>query len=356
MAFLDLVSELSGLLPGLSPELAEKHVNRAYEYILRSRLWSFLVTYGAVVCPTQITTGTADITQYSSDVPMSVAASAALLAQAQNTTQPGLTNLQIRFGPTSPIAGQIYNILAVDVTDPTALVLTLDRMVLEASSATSGYQVYRCYITPPVDDFKAWLSFVDMANSIAFTDKGGRTQFTSVDFDRRDPQRQAQGLAYFLGSYAGNRVIDPIEGTVAPNPNVDAATPIYELWPHPVQGQTFYVRVRRKGELFVDPTDTQPEVISDSLILHRALAAHSYPFAQANLAHYPTFKGVNWAQLIATRHALFQDELQKAKLQDNEAQEQDVIRRGHGLRGGPGQGQVPFPIDSNFIQGHLLNF
>ena len=36
----------------------------------------------------------------------------------------------IRFGPTSPNAGQIYNILAADITTPTAYVLTLDRVVL----------------------------------------------------------------------------------------------------------------------------------------------------------------------------------------------------------------------------------
>lgn len=352
MAFLDLVSELTGLLQGLSPQLAATHINRAYREVLDSRLWSFLVAYGAVICPGQVITGSASITQYSDTVTLDATASALLLAQAQGTTEPGLTNLQIRFATTPPAAAQIYNIIAVDASVTTALVLTLDRFVLEATNATSALQVYRCYVTPPADDFKSWLSWVDMANGFAWSKD--RLSRTSTEFDRRDPQRTSQGLAYFLGSYTANRVLDPVTGTVVPNPNVDAGTPIYELWPHPTQGQKFYVRYRRNGELFAQPTDTQPEMIPDAMIVSRALGWHSYPFAQANSTQFPQFRNINWLQLVTQARSAYEEALLRAKRNDNETQLQDVWSRGSTFRGG-GQGQYPYPIDANFIQSHLLN-
>ncbi len=356
MAYIDLVNELTGTLPGLSPLLAEKYINRAYEKILTSKLWSFLLIDAAVVCPAQFTDGAFDITQYSTTITADADASAALLAQAQNTTQPGLTNMQIRFGAaaaTSPAIGQVYNIVAVDDTDPTALVLTLDRMVMEATSATASYQCYRCYVTPPVSDFLAWQSWVDMVNAFPL-----RTNVTSSMFDLRDPQRQAQGLAYFVGYYAGAYTPNVITGAVSPNPNVEAGSNLYELWPHPVQGQTFYVRYRRRGTGFVLPTEVQPAVIPDELILARALGWHAYPFAQANVANFPSFKNANFPTLIRQAQAQYAGLLQDTKIQDDEAALQSVWSTGHGLRQGVRdfKGISDFPIDSNFMQSHLVRF
>ena len=358
MAFLNLVAELSGTLPGLSPLLAQTYINRAWQEIREARLWSFLVTDGVVVCPTQVTEGTAAIVQYSPTVTLDAAASAALLPQTAIGAVPGLTNLQIRFGASSPAIGQVYSIVDVDTTTPTALVLTLNRMVVEATNPTAGYQVYRPYITPPVPDFLKWVSLIDMVNAFAMTENNGRLSYTSTYFDARDPQRQAQGFAYFCGSYAGAFVPDPISGAVVPNPNVDPGSPVYELWPHPTSGQTFYVRFRRQGQPFAQPSDTQPSIIPDGLIIQRALGWHAYPFALANIAHFPTFKGVNWMQLITTARAIYQDDLLAAKRQDDEQALQTVWNRGHGLRAGVGdfKGISDFPIDSNFLQSHLVRF
>ena len=56
---LDLTSELTGTLPGLSSILAETYVNRALREIYNERSWSFLVTDGVLVLPGQITAGLA---------------------------------------------------------------------------------------------------------------------------------------------------------------------------------------------------------------------------------------------------------------------------------------------------------
>jgi len=351
MALLDLIGELVGTVPGLSPLLAQKYIQGSWNTIRRKRLWSFLEIDGAVVCPAVVSTGSVNITQYSASVSLNAAASAALAAQTAVSATPGLTNMQIRFGVTTPAAGQIYNIVAFDVVGA-PVVLTLDRVVQEATNAAAGYQCYRCYITPPIPDFLSWESIVDVANAIP----GLRLNQSSAMFDLRDPQRQSFGLAYFCGRYAGAYIPDPATGAVRPNPNVDAGTHLYELWPHPTQGQNFYVRMRRRGTDFTSMIDTQPEEIPDDLIVDYALFHDVYPFIGANVGNFPSFKGVPLGILIETKRREFMDGLQDAKRNDDEAAMQSVLRRGHGLRGRPSgwKGDADFPIDSNYMQSHLI--
>lgn len=352
MAFFDLTALMAGLLPGLSPLLAQQQINSAWRHICGERLWSFLVLDGVVICPPQITAGAAAITQYSPTVTLNVAASAALLAQTAGGAIPGITNLSIRFG-TSPAVGQIYSIVAANISIPTAIVLTLDRPVVETTTITASYQVYRPYITPPIADFLKWESLSDFANGLVLAND--RLNQTSKYFDMRDPQRAAQGLAYYCGNFVGGYLTG---GVVRPNPNVAAGTNIYELWPHPTAGQVFYAKFRRRGAPFANPLDAQPAVIPDDLIVQRALGWHSYAFAKANAANFPTFKGVNWMELIATARASYEDQLRDVKRADEEAAPQQVWNRGHGLRPrmGDARGIGDFPIDSNYLQSHLVRF
>jgi hypothetical protein len=351
MSLLSLTAELSGVLPGLSPPLAETFLNRALAQIYGKRTWSFLETDGVLVCPAMVTTGTANITQYTASVTLNAAASAALLAQTVGGSVPGLLQWQIRFG-TSPSLGFLYSIIDFDATNPAAIILTLDRVVQETTSTTSAYQAYRAYVTPPITDFLKWESLVDVANAIPIT--GNRLTHSSATFDARDPQRTSAGLAYYLGGWGGNRVSDPVTGATVPNATVAAGTPIYELWPHPTSGQTFYCRFRRKGESLINPTDTQMSGISDALLLARVFGWHAYPFAMANVGNFPTMKVANWPMLIASSRAEYKEELTDAKRNDDAQQLQSVWSRGHTLRGGYGSSLVP--ADANFVQAHLLWF
>jgi len=352
MALLDLVSELTGTVPGLSPILAEKYVQRSWESIRRKCLWSFFSIDGAIVCPAVIETGAFGITQYSPTV-STTSATAALLPQTLPGAVPGLTNMQIRFGSTSPSTGPIYSIIAADASVPGTITLTLDRVVQEASTASSTYQVYRAYVTPPLPDFLKWESVVDMANSIRL-----KLDSSSAYFDAKDPQRSSQGQAYFLGRYAGVWVPNPVTGATSPNPNVEAGTLLYELWPHPTQGQTFYARIRRRGSDLTSLNDVQPEEIPDDLIISRALYHDVYPFVGANIGNFPAFKGVQLAMLITAKRLEFQTLLQDAKRTDDETAMQSVFSRGYTLRGRSGgwKGDDQFPIDSNYLQSHLVRF
>jgi hypothetical protein len=227
----------------------------------------------------------------------------------------------------------------VDQTDPTAIILTLDRDVVEVTSATSGYQCYRCYIKPPIDDFLTWQSFTDMVNGWAL-----KRNFTSSQLDIKDPQRQAQGMAYYLAAFKGNPGTQP--------------KPQYELWPHPTSGQTFYVRFKRSGEPLFFASDSQPPIIGDEVIIQRAYGWYAYPWAAVNVGRFPSLRGVGWVNLTLDAKAMYQGLLLDAKRQDEDQQSQDVMNRGHGLRNGRAfwnRGMRDFPVDAAFIQAHLLS-
>ena len=106
MALLDLVGELTGTLPGLSPILAGTYINRALRSVYDERLWSFLSADGVLVCPGQLTTGTAAITFNTATVTCDAAASASLQDQITGAALPGILNLQFRPTSVAPAASQ----------------------------------------------------------------------------------------------------------------------------------------------------------------------------------------------------------------------------------------------------------
>lgn len=342
MSFLDLSSELVGRLPGLSPDLADTFINRAYREIRDERQWSFLQEICAIVCPVQQTAGTVSFTEFDTIVTCDATASAALAVTEAGLPSPlDLTAMQIRFGGTgnAALVGQVYSILDADTSNPDAFVLTLDRYIVQPTNASSGYQCYRAYFKPTIDDFLNWVSIVDMTNGWRL-----RLDYTSTVFDARDPQRQAQGLSYYVGSFLGNPGTQP--------------RPQYELWPHPTSGQIFLGRFRRQGEDFSSAADVQSPMIPDSLIIERALGWHGYRWAHENIGRIPQLKGPNYVQLMVDSKAAYRVELTKAKKNDDNQELQTVFNRGHGLVHGVGafKGMVNFPIDSAFMQSHLLNF
>lgn len=298
MSFGDLSSELAGYIPGLSGYLADDFVRRAWRKIRDARQWSFLITDDSVVCPAGLTAGSYSISQFNNQVTANATASAAFLALPFSVVPAQLIQIRFRVGTTY---SQIYNITDLDQSTPTAIVLTLDKVVTEPTNATSNYLVYRPYIVAPTADFLRWLSFVDMASSFQVMQ-----DFTSTQLDRKDAGRQLLGTAYYLASYKeSNATVD--------NPPV----PIYELWPGPSTGQTFYVRYRRRGIDFVDPTDEQPAMIPDDLILQAAKGFYAYQWASENKGNFASLAGTDWLGLIADAKTTYLSMLQYTMKQDD---------------------------------------
>ena len=330
MAYLDLTNELAGTIPGLSSILSATFVNRAWRAIRDERLWSFLVGTGTVVCPAQLTAGTVTVTQFSTTVTFDVAATAALVPFTVLGATPPLTALQFRVNGQS-----LYRILAITATSP-HLIVTIDQPFREGSGAGQRYQVYRAYVQAPVADFLKWSSLDDFQNGYAITKD--RLSYSRAVFDRRDPQRQSQGLAYYLGEYQ----TDPVTGL-----------PIWELWPHSVQGQTFVVEFRRQGPTFLLPGDVAPPIIPDTLIMERAQGWHGYPWAQANRGRFPQLGKTDFVELKLSAQKDYMRDLLIAKRQDDEIALQRVYNRG---RLGSGGRQLAGPADARYWQSHPIPF
>jgi hypothetical protein len=328
MAYADLAAELSGLIPGLSPILAATMVRRAWRDIRNERNWSFKTGQASLVCPAQIVTGTVALTQYSATVTFSATATTALTPFVAGT--PLLTQLQIRFSN-----GPIYRIVAVTQTAP-VIIVTLDRPVIEATNPAATYSVYRAYVSPPVADFVAWESFEDYAN--ARTLKGNALTRTSVEFDVRDPSRSSAGTPDYLGF------------VVAETPT---GVPLYELWPHPSGGCSFLVTFKRRGPEFVAAADAQPDVISDSLIMERALGWYGYHWAQANKGRFPVLQKSDFLTLIKDTQAQYLLDLNTHRLRDEDIALQSVYNRGHW--GGGRSHRPDGPIgDAKYWQSHPI--
>jgi hypothetical protein len=327
VAFLDLSAELAGTLPGLSPALAESYVTRAWQDITRVRHWSFLGAEAVLVCPPAVTTGTVHVTTNAPTVTCDAAATTALTPLL--TATPPLTALQFRLP-----AGTLYSITAAAGSP---LVLTLDRPVSEPTALAAPYQVYRAYIPePPATDFMRWESLDDYQHQYAIT--GPRLTRSSVDFDRRDPARTSQGLAVELAALRGT------------------PTPLWELWPHPTEGQTFLAFYRTNGGLpdYTDPTSAPPPVIPESLILHRALAWYGYPWAQVNKGSYVRYQRTELMGLLLEAKKSYERELLLAKTEDDEIQLNSVYNRG--WRGHARPPLVGLIGDARYWQSHPLRW
>lgn len=333
MSFADLASELAGTVPGLSPVLAETYITRAWQDVCAARLWAFLHREIAIPLPTQVTTGTVTATQFSSSITCNAAATTALTPLL--TATPPLTRRQIR------VQGQsLYSITAAAGSP---LVLTLGRVFQEASGAGQAYQVYQAYLPAPAADFLRWESLEDFANGYALT--GDRLTRSRAEFDRRDPQRQSQGLAYLLGQ------------------NRSDAVPalLWELWPHPTAGQTFLATYRSKGTTpdFTDTASAPPPTVPDGLITIRALGWYVYPWIQANRGGFPRYARTDFLSLIQDAKNQYRMLLTDAKRVDDEQSLQTVYNRGvrgRGARPVGRTGDLSGPADAAYWQGHPITW
>jgi hypothetical protein len=299
--FLTYWSELKGVFPGLSPQLAQTYVIRAYRDIRDARFWSFQKAYGYLPVPPQITTGTFTVTFNSATCVADANAKAALTG----LTNPPITSYQIRFAGLLPL----YTISSFNSTTG---VLTFANQEYTSTPSTTGisYQAYQAYYGPPLidasgdatTDFLRYTSVVDPVQPRRFTLNKSR-EF----IDTHDPQRLDFTYPKIMASFT-------TDGTTA-------QLPLYEVWPHPLYQTTLLCSYQRRGIDFSAATDTLPASIPDDLLMARAMR-YGCEWALVNL---PSSKTGGVTTMLKSVMETYKTELFKAQKQDNEVFRQNDI-------------------------------
>jgi hypothetical protein len=254
MAYIDMASELGDLVPGMSRIRAKKLINRAWKYVQDSSLWSFQLQQGSFSTPSITTSGTCSFTLGSNQVTGDAAASAAWLA------------LPLYWAPTMQQiraqANSVYSVIALDSTNPNAVVLTLDRLFTDPLTSFSGvpYQMYQAYIAAPVG-FKRFLSVTDMVDQWSMDIWASRR---TTDFV--DGARQIAANPYAMNPLGTDR-----RGIGTATPSSTLNQYLYELYPYPTVeiGYQWYGVVTLPP--LVNNSDTLPPQIDEEVVTQKAL-------------------------------------------------------------------------------------
>lgn len=251
---IDMTSEITELVPAMSRVRAKTLVNRAWKYVQDSCLWSFQLGIGGFSTPQVTTGGSISATLGSDLITGDATASAAWLA------------LPFYWNPTvQQIRAQgfsIYSVIALDSTDPNAVVLTLDRPFVDPLPFFTGvgYEMFQAYIAAPVG-FKRWLNIADMFNCWALDIWTSERTVLLADPAKLYTSNPAMALP--LGQDQRGA------GTV--NASATLGQQLYELYPNPqteISYQTYFVA---EAPYLVNNSDTLASPIDEELVTQKAL-------------------------------------------------------------------------------------
>lgn len=295
----EFCDEMMGWIPKLDPNLAKNMVQRAWRDIRDQWHWSFLQSKGSLYSPAVIATGTVSVTQYSSNFTMDAAAIVAIAATG--LSNPIITKRQIRLG---------QQWLSIATYDDITGIGTFDDLYYGSTNATSGYQIYRCYYGPPlnelgaeVTDFMTYRSIYNPTRAEYFNPIHGQQEFLNV----KDPYRIMQGSPFSLYSYR----------TDSQN------QPLFEMYPHPTNALFYPVIFQRRG-LEMTTTEQLPPTIPDQLLLEYALM-EGCKWAAMNQGRWPELQNTNWRLLGLDHERTCERLIADAKRQDEEVFIQSII-------------------------------
>ncbi|MDE2099389.1 MAG: hypothetical protein KGL39_19210 [Patescibacteria group bacterium] len=304
MALIDMASELSEAIPSLDRVYAKTLVKRAYRYVCDSNLWSFQLAQGGFSTPNITTAG-------SISIPGGINSNTIV---GDATASAAWTALPFYFSPTvqqiRANGYSIYSIIAIDTTNPNAVVLTLDRPFIDplVSYTGVGYQMFQAYIAAP-KGFKRWLNIADMFNCWSLDIWTSRRTVNMVD-----PARlYTSNPICVFGLGADQR------GYGTPNASSTIGQQLYELYPNPstaISYQTYYVW---EGPDLVNNSDTVPFPITQDVVLEKA-KTYAYEWAEARKdVMAAKGSGANYVTLKRDAEATFQSRLKSLRLLDKDA-------------------------------------
>lgn len=254
MALIDLTSELTDLVPALPRVRAKRLINRAWKIVQDASLWSFQLQQGGFSTPNISTAGSCTFALGSNQVVGDAAASAQWLA------------LPFYWSPTTQqIKAQgysVYSIIAMDTTDPNAVVLTLDRNFIDPLPFYTGvaYQMYGAYIPAP-KGFKRWLTVADMFDQWSMDIWTGRRSQDLID-----PARQVASNPYRMLPLGTDR-----RGAGTATPSTTINQQLYELYPYPTTQIAYQWYAVVEWPYFENNSDTLPSPIDENVVIQKAL-------------------------------------------------------------------------------------
>lgn len=293
-AFIDFYNEIIGYArEKIDPSLAKTLVQRAHRDILESRSWSFLIEEGVLQAPQSVSAGSVTVVQFATTVQLDAAAKAALNASPGNVS---IGTRQFRAGTTN----RIYNI---DGYNSTTGVITLKEPFSETDVTNGGYSVFKCFYSPPSQDFLRFITVRDLTNGRPL-----RLNVQKNELDRRDPQRTSTEPPVVVSSY-----------------KTDASGyPLFELWPIPTSNRGYVcLYVRRGIELSAD-TDVLPLSIPEELLMTRA-QYHLAKWAEMSKGSEPDLQKTDWRFIMSESLARYNELMLKAKKQDDEVFVQNAM-------------------------------
>ena len=254
MALVDMSSEITDLVPALGRVRARKLINRAWKIVQDSCLWSFQLAQGSFSTPPITTAGTMTCTLGSNQVTGDAVASAAWLALPfywRATTQ------QFRAQGYS-----VYSVIALDSTNPAAVVLTLDRNFTDPLPFYSGvaYQMYGAYIPMPVG-FKRFLSVADMFDCWTMDIWTPRRTL-----DYYDPPRLVSSNPTVCAPLGADR-----RGAGTATPSATLNQQLIELYPYPTYPIAYQWYAVIEAPYLVNNSDTLPPPIDEEVVTQKAL-------------------------------------------------------------------------------------
>jgi hypothetical protein len=285
VAFVNLYSELCGVVPKFPVDLAKTYINRAYKDVRRKNLWSFQLFEANWVSPAIVNAGTVTTTTGLNTVVFDAIATTALLPLVTTGPIPApLTQRQFRIG-----IGTIYNIWSFANNTPSAglSTMTLDRPYAEQSGAGQTYQVYECYYTAPYQDWWAWINVRDIIN---FNDLDLYT--TRKELDIRDPQRSIFYIPTVCAYYETD--LNPASQTYGWDR--------FELWGQPSYVLPYQLYGVRKGPPLVQDTDTVANAIGEDCVMELA-KYYAYQWAEGQKGDMPRDAGSDFRFLMGSSMA-----------------------------------------------------
>ncbi len=301
MAFFNMYQELLGI-PGVNLGLCKTKINEAFVAIQNENVWSFQLQTGGWLTPpllggpsvSFLSPGTITVTPFTNTVTGDATASAAWLAAL--ISPPFLTQQQIRVPYYS-----LYSIIAADVTNPNAVVLTLHRPWMEPAQVNAGYMIYQAYYAAP-PGFKRWHNIRDTTNNNAM-DWWSKTQsdLASEDAERTDFDEPLYVVPYQPDTRAGSPTLGQM---------------LYELWPHPITQLPYTFSCQANWPALTNPSDTVPYPLTEEVVKLRSYEM-LYLWKESQKGdEMERGSGANWQFLLQAARAEYSDRLKTIRLMD----------------------------------------